>query len=111
MIVLHGLRMDATPWDEVTGTLSLGHRRVAQTLPLGAHRRAMTVGADLSLGGIAKLVAEFRPTAPSRRHPACWHRQAAAGPGSPEGAVPYHQGLPVCGSAPAPRRRRMSPLC
>ena len=59
MVLLHGLRMDATPWDEVTAALSPGHRCVAPTLPLGTHRRAMMAGADLSLPRIAKLVAEF----------------------------------------------------
>jgi pimeloyl-ACP methyl ester carboxylesterase len=59
LVLLHGLLMDATLWDEVTAALSSGHRCVAPTLPLGAHRRAMKVGADLSLPGIAKLVAEF----------------------------------------------------
>jgi len=59
IVLLHGLLMDATLWDEVTAALSSGHRCVAPTLPLGAHRRAMKVGADLSLPGIAKLVAEF----------------------------------------------------
>jgi pimeloyl-ACP methyl ester carboxylesterase len=59
IVLLHGLLMDATLWDEVTAALSSSHRCVAPTLPLGAHRRAMKVGADLSLPGIAKLVAEF----------------------------------------------------
>jgi len=59
IVLLHGLLMDATLWDEVTAALSPGHRCVAPTLPLGAHRRAMKIGADLSLPGIAKLVAEF----------------------------------------------------
>jgi pimeloyl-ACP methyl ester carboxylesterase len=59
IVLLHGLLMDATLWDEVTAALSPGHRCVAPTLPLGAHGRAMKPGADLSLPGIAKLVAEF----------------------------------------------------
>ena len=59
IVLLHGLLMDATLWDEVTAALSPGHRCVAPTLPLGAHRRAMKVGADVSMPGIAKLVAEF----------------------------------------------------
>jgi len=59
IVLLHGLLMDATLWDEVTAELSPGHRCVAPTLPLGAHRRAMRAGADLSLPGIARLVAEF----------------------------------------------------
>jgi len=59
IVLLHGLLMDATLWDEVTAALSPGHGCVAPTLPLGGHRRAMKAGADLSLPGIAKLVAEF----------------------------------------------------
>ena len=59
IVLLHGLLMDATLWDEVTAGLSPGHRCVAPTLPLGAHTRAIKPGADLSLPGIAKLVAEF----------------------------------------------------
>ena len=59
IVLLHGLLMDATLWDEVTADLSPGHRCVAPTLPLGAHTRAIKHGADLSLPGIAKLVAEF----------------------------------------------------
>ena len=59
IVLLHGLLMDATLWDEVTADLSPGHRCVAPTLPLGAHTRAIKPGTDLSLPGIAKLVAEF----------------------------------------------------
>ena len=59
IVLLHGLLMDATLWDEVTADLSPGHRCVAPTLPLGAHTRAIKPGADLSLPGIAKLVTEF----------------------------------------------------
>jgi pimeloyl-ACP methyl ester carboxylesterase len=59
MVLLHGLLMDATLWDEVIAALSPGHRCVAPTLPLGAHTRAMRPSADLSLPGIAKLVTEF----------------------------------------------------
>jgi len=59
IVLLHGLLMDATLWDEVIAALAPGHRCVAPTLPLGAHRHAMEAGADLSLPGIAELVAEF----------------------------------------------------
>jgi len=59
IVLLHGLLMDASLWDEVTADLSPGHRCVVPTLPLGAHTRAIKPGADLSLPGIAKLVAEF----------------------------------------------------
>jgi pimeloyl-ACP methyl ester carboxylesterase len=59
LVLLHGLMMDASLWDGPVADLSADHRCVVPTLPLGAHRRAMDPGADLSLPGVAKLVAEF----------------------------------------------------
>jgi pimeloyl-ACP methyl ester carboxylesterase len=59
LVLLHGLMMDASLWDDVIADLSADHRCVAPTLPLGAHRRAMNADADLSLPGIAMLVAEL----------------------------------------------------
>jgi pimeloyl-ACP methyl ester carboxylesterase len=59
LVLLHGLMMDASLWDGVIADLSPDHRCVAPTLPLGAHRVAMRADADLSLPGIARLVAEF----------------------------------------------------
>jgi pimeloyl-ACP methyl ester carboxylesterase len=59
LVLLHGLMMDASLWDGVIADLSADHRCVAPTLPLGAHRHAMHADADLSLPGIARLVAEF----------------------------------------------------
>jgi pimeloyl-ACP methyl ester carboxylesterase len=59
LVLLHGLMMDATLWDEVIADLSAHYRCVAPTLPLGAHRLPMRAGADLSLPAIAQLVAEF----------------------------------------------------
>jgi pimeloyl-ACP methyl ester carboxylesterase len=59
LVLLHGLMMDASLWDEVIADLSADHRCVAPTLPLGAHRVAMHADADLSLPGIARLVAEL----------------------------------------------------
>ncbi len=59
LVLLHGLLMDATLWESVIADLSVDHRCVAPTLPLGAHRRAMHADADLSLRGIARLVVEF----------------------------------------------------
>ncbi len=35
LVLLHGLMMDASLWDEVIADLSPGHRCVAPTLPLG----------------------------------------------------------------------------
>jgi pimeloyl-ACP methyl ester carboxylesterase len=59
VVLLHGLMMDASLWDRPVANLSAGHRCVAPTLPLGAHRHPMRADADLSLPGIARLVAEF----------------------------------------------------
>jgi pimeloyl-ACP methyl ester carboxylesterase len=59
LVLLHGLMMDASLWDGPIADLSADHRCVAPTLPLGAHRHAMLPGADLSLPGIARLVAEL----------------------------------------------------
>jgi pimeloyl-ACP methyl ester carboxylesterase len=59
LVLLHGLMMDASLWDGPIADLSADHRCVAPTLPLGAHRHAMHADADLSLPGIARLVAEF----------------------------------------------------
>jgi pimeloyl-ACP methyl ester carboxylesterase len=59
LVLLHGLMMDASLWDGPIADLSVDHRCVAPTLPLGAHRHPMHADADLSLCGIAQLVAEF----------------------------------------------------
>ena len=59
VVLLHGLLMDASLWDAVIADLAVDHRCLAPTLPLGAHRRAVNADADLSLPGLARLVAEF----------------------------------------------------
>ncbi|MGW8881244.1 alpha/beta fold hydrolase [Streptomyces mirabilis] len=59
LVLLHGLMMDASLWDETITKLAADHRCVAPTLPLGAHRHGMRADADLSLPGVARLVAEF----------------------------------------------------
>jgi pimeloyl-ACP methyl ester carboxylesterase len=59
IVFLHGLLMDSTLWDEVIAELVAGARCIAPTLPLGAHRHPTAADADLSLPGIARLVAEF----------------------------------------------------
>jgi len=59
LVLLHGLLMDASLWDEVIADLSVDHRCIAPTLPLGAHRLGMHDDADLSVPGVARLVAEF----------------------------------------------------
>jgi pimeloyl-ACP methyl ester carboxylesterase len=59
IVLVHGLMMDASLWDGPIAELSGDHRCVAPTLPLGAHAHAMNADADLSLAGVARLVAEF----------------------------------------------------
>jgi pimeloyl-ACP methyl ester carboxylesterase len=59
VVLLHGLMMDASLWDDVIAGLPPGYRCLVPVLPLGAHRRAMKPDADLSLPAIAGLVKEF----------------------------------------------------
>jgi pimeloyl-ACP methyl ester carboxylesterase len=59
LVFTHGLLMDSAEWAEVVAALSPGHRCIAPTFPVGAHRRPMTAGADLSQTGLAALLAEF----------------------------------------------------
>jgi len=59
IVFLHGFLMDSSLWADVLAELADGHRCLAPTLPLGAHRHAVSADADLSLPGIAALVAEF----------------------------------------------------
>jgi pimeloyl-ACP methyl ester carboxylesterase len=58
VVLLPGLLMDSSLWDLVVAELP-GHRCIAPTLPLGAHRRPMRADADLSPRGQARLVAEL----------------------------------------------------
>jgi pimeloyl-ACP methyl ester carboxylesterase len=59
VVLLHGLLMDHTLWDRVLPLLPEGFRYVRPVLPLGAHRRAMNPGADLTLPGQVRLVADL----------------------------------------------------
>jgi pimeloyl-ACP methyl ester carboxylesterase len=59
VVLLHGLLMDHTLWDRVLPLLPEGFRYLRPVLPLGAHRRAMNPGADLTLNGQVRLVADL----------------------------------------------------
>ena len=59
VVLLHGVLMNNTVWRGVMSELTPALRCIAPTLPLGAHRQPMRPGADLSIDGIALLVAEF----------------------------------------------------
>jgi pimeloyl-ACP methyl ester carboxylesterase len=58
VVFVHGLLMDGSLWDASLAGLD-GIRCVVPTLPLGAHRHPMRDDADLSLPGLARLLAEF----------------------------------------------------
>ncbi|MEU3451683.1 alpha/beta hydrolase [Streptomyces thermolilacinus] len=59
VVLLHGVAMDGSLWRNVVASLRSGFRCVVPTLPLGGHRRPMRPDADLSVAGVARLVAEF----------------------------------------------------
>ncbi|WNI21707.1 alpha/beta hydrolase [Streptomyces sp. ITFR-16] len=59
VVLLHGVAMDGTLWRNVVADLRADHRCLVPTLPLGGHRRPMRPDADLSVLGVARLVAEF----------------------------------------------------
>jgi pimeloyl-ACP methyl ester carboxylesterase len=59
IVLLGGLMMDASLWEDVIADLSPEHRCVAPTLPRGAHHHAMSPDADLSPWGQARLVSEL----------------------------------------------------
>lgn len=54
----HGLVMNHTQWAAVIEQLAPEFRCVVPVLPLGGHRRPMPDGADLTMRGIALLIAE-----------------------------------------------------
>ena len=59
LVLLHGLAQNGSVWRKVVAELRPDHRCVVPTLPLGGHRRPMRPGADLSMRGLSRLVAEF----------------------------------------------------
>jgi len=59
VVLLHGLVQNGSVWRKVVAELRPDHRCVVPTLPLGGHRRPMRPGADLSMRGLSRLVAEF----------------------------------------------------
>ena len=58
VVLLHGVAMDGSLWRGVVAYLGEDHRCVVPILPLGGHRRPMRPGADLSILGVVRLVAE-----------------------------------------------------
>ncbi|MGK5636807.1 alpha/beta fold hydrolase [Streptomyces sp. URMC 126] len=59
VVLLHGVAMDGSLWRHVVADLRGEFRCVVPTLPLGGHRRPMKEDADLSIPGVAGIVADF----------------------------------------------------
>jgi pimeloyl-ACP methyl ester carboxylesterase len=59
VVLLGGLVMDETLWRDVVAGLRTDHRVVVPVLPLGGHKQPMRLEADLSMRGLARLVAEL----------------------------------------------------
>ncbi|MCM2393657.1 alpha/beta fold hydrolase [Streptomyces albipurpureus] len=59
VLLLHGYLMGGRLWEPVVDRLAPDFRCITPDLPLGAHRTPMNPGADLSLPGIARLVADM----------------------------------------------------
>jgi pimeloyl-ACP methyl ester carboxylesterase len=60
VVFVHGYAMGPSLWRPLTERLSArGLRCIAPTWPLGAHRQAMRPGADVTMGGIAAMIAEL----------------------------------------------------
>lgn len=59
LVLLHGVNMDATLWDEVVARLGPAYRCIRPTLPLGSHRQPMRRGDLVTHVGVAALVGEF----------------------------------------------------
>ncbi len=60
VVLVHGILVDSRLWQPVADRLAAaGIRSYAPTLPLGAHRRPLQAGADLSPQGVAQLIRDF----------------------------------------------------
>lgn len=59
LVMLPGLAMDGRLWHGVIEALGDEYRCLTPVLPFGAHERAMHADADLSLGGVGRIVTEF----------------------------------------------------
>jgi pimeloyl-ACP methyl ester carboxylesterase len=60
VVFIHGYAMGGSLWRPLSTRLAgAGLRCVAPTWPLGAHRQAMRPSADMTMRGVAAMVAEF----------------------------------------------------
>lgn len=59
LVFVHGLLVNGTLWRDVVPLLTRRFRCIVPDLPLGAHSRALRPEADVSPGGVARLLADF----------------------------------------------------
>jgi len=59
LLFVHGLLVDGTVWHDAVTRLASKYRCIVPDLPLGSHPEAMHPDADLSPGGIARLIGDF----------------------------------------------------
>jgi pimeloyl-ACP methyl ester carboxylesterase len=59
IVFLHGLLVNGDLWRKVVPALARTHRCITPDLPLGSHEIACAPDTDLSIAGVARLVAEF----------------------------------------------------
>lgn len=59
VVFLHGLLVNGDLWRKVVPSLSERYRCIVPDLPLGSHEVPMRPDADLSISGLARLVADF----------------------------------------------------
>lgn len=59
VVLLHGLLMNHTVWDQVLPLLPDGFTYLRPVLPLGAHRLPLRAEADRTLSGQVRILAEF----------------------------------------------------
>lgn len=62
VVFLHGLLVNGDLWRKVVPAIARTHRCITPDLPLGSHDVACSPDADLSIAGIARLVAELLAT-------------------------------------------------
>src|SRR4051812_26432128 len=59
IVFVHGVGVNGDLWRKVAPGLANGHRCVAPDWPFGAHSRPLRADADMSLPGLARIVADF----------------------------------------------------
>jgi pimeloyl-ACP methyl ester carboxylesterase len=59
VVLLHGAHLNATLWTQVVDELATTYRCIVPTLPMGGHRRTVHADTDLSLTGVATIVADL----------------------------------------------------